>query len=306
MSDAPTDAVPPLSPPARTLWDAISLVAATVPLGAGYWCADRIGDLIRQFGHLHRASVHANLRQVLGEPLARDDARMASLTRDIFRHSARDFYDLLRLCSISRAALARSITPIGSWAAVDDALARGTGAIFVAAHLGSFDFALQAIVLRDYPTIALTVPTVARPLHDGLSYLRGSKGLVVAEATKGIFGWLAAALRDGTSLILATDRDFQRRGEPVVFFGRPTTLPIGAVRLARDTGAPIVALICRRHGQRHTMVIEEPVWVRQSADARGDLARGLAEIVAILERHIRATPEQWVMFQRVWPDEDGG
>ena len=49
------------------------------------------------------------------------------------------------------------------------------------------------------------------------------------------------------------------------------------------------------------MTVEDPLWLTRTDDAEADLKRGLVALVATLERHIRATPEQWVMFQRVWP-----
>ncbi len=286
----------------RGVWDLASLVAASIPLDAGYWCADRVADLVYHCAPGYRGNTYANLRPVLGPQATY--ASLRATARRAFRHSARDFYDLVRLRSMSPAAIERSVTIIGSWEPFERALARGTGAIVVSAHLGSFDFALQTIAIRGYPTVAATVPTVGRFFHDGLTYLRASKGLAVIEATRGVSGRFAAALRAGTSVILANDRDFQRNGVPVCFFGRRTTLPVGAVRLARETGAPIVVTICRRHGRRQTMTIEEPLWLPRTADPDADLRRGMQELVAALERHIRASPEQWVMFQRVWPNDE--
>ena len=286
----------------RGVWDLWSFVATRIPLDVGYWCADRVGDLAYLCASGYRGNVLANLRQVLGPQAT--DASLRATARQVFRHSARDFYDLVRLRSLSPAAMERSVTIIGSWEPFERALARGTGAIVVSAHLGSFDFALQTIAIRGYPTLAATVPTVGRFFHDGLTYLRASKGLEVVEATRGLFGRFASALGAGTSVILANDRDFQGNGVPVCFFGRRTTLPVGAVRLARETGAPIVVTICRRHGRRQTMSIEEPLWLPRTADPDADLRRGMQELVAALERHIRASPEQWVMFQRVWANDE--
>src|SRR5699024_10352464 len=33
-----------------------------------------------------------------------------------------------------------------------------------------------------------------------------------------------------------------------------------------------------------------------------DVQQGLERLVAVFERHLRAAPDQWVMFQRVWTD----
>jgi lauroyl/myristoyl acyltransferase len=38
------------------------------------------------------------------------------------------------------------------------------------------------------------------------------------------------------------------------------------------------------------------------ADATDEVQRGVAALALALERHIRASPEQWAMFQRVWAD----
>lgn len=284
----------------RALWYRCSRLAVAIPLPVGYWLADRVADLCLRFAHGYRRNVLANLRQVRGEHTA-SEKLLRAVARQTFRHSARDFYDLLRVPHLPAAAIERSIIVMGSWESAEQALARGTGVIFVTCHLGSFDYGLQLIALRGYPTIALTVPTVGRFVHDGLTHLRGSRGLRIEEATRGTSRRLREVLREGISVILASDRDFQRNGVPVCFFAWRTTLPNGAVRLAWETGAPLVMIVCRRHGLRQTMTIEDPIWVMRSRDGEADQRRGLEEVVATLERHIGATPEQWVMFQRVWP-----
>ncbi len=283
----------------RNLAEFASLVTTTVPLGIGYWFADRFADLFYRFSPGYRGNVIDNLRRVLGDDADLDLLRAKA--RQTFRYSARNFYDLMRVRRLPAAALERSVQVIGSWEPVERAIGRGKGVIFVTGHLGAFDFAGQMIPLRGYHSVLVTVRTVSEFIHEGVTYLRASKGFDLEEATPGGLRRLMRALRQGGTIGLATDRDFVRNGVPVRFFGHETTLPAGAVRLALETGAPIVVMISRRHRHRHTFTLEEPFWVEKSGDLDADIRRGLERVVGRLEQHIRVAPEQWVMFQRVWP-----
>ncbi len=277
-----------------------SRFAVALPLPLGYWVADRLGDLYYRAAPGQRANLRANLRRVIGA--GADPVREEALARRAFRHSARNFCDLLRVRHLPAATLAGQVTIIGSWEAAEAAQARGTGVVFVFAHLGAFDAVLQLIPLRGYRASTVGAPAGTGPLHQAATALRGSRGFAVEAATAGGLRRLTRALRRGEVLALAADRDFQGTGVPVRFFGAETTLPGGAVRLALATGATLIVVICRRHGQRHTLTIEEPLALGGSGDPTTDLHRGVAEIAATLERHIRTSPEQWAMFQRVWPE----
>jgi lauroyl/myristoyl acyltransferase len=284
----------------RRLADVAGLFSSTVPLPLGYWLADRAGDLFYRFAPGYRVNVIDNLRHVLGDDAPLDELR--ALARRAFRYSARNFYDLTRLRFLSMDEIARQITVLGSWAPVEEAVARRKGAIFVTGHTGAFDFAGQMIPHHGYRAVLVTVRTVSEFVHEGVTYLREMKGFDLEEATPGGLRRLMRALRRGETIGLATDRDFLRNGTPVTFFGEETTLPIGAVRLALETGALIVPVVCRRHRLRQTFLIDEPFYLAKTGDTDADVRRGLERVVAFLEHHIRADPAQWVMFQRVWPD----
>ncbi|HEY8600236.1 MAG TPA: hypothetical protein VIL85_17495 [Thermomicrobiales bacterium] len=283
----------------RRLADAVGFFSTTVPLPIGYWLADRGGDLVYRFASGYRANVVDNLRHVLGPDVSLDELR--SLARQTFRYSARNFYDLTRLRRLPMEAIARQIVMLDDWQLIDAAIARGKGGIFVTGHMGAFDFAAQMIPYHNYNAVLVTVRTVSEFFHEAVTYLRASKGFDLEEATPGGLRRLMRALRRGGTIGLATDRDFLRNGTPVTFFGEDTTLPIGAVRLAMETGAPIFPIICRRHAHHHTVVLDEPFYIPKTGDTDADIRHGLALIVEIFERHIRADPAQWVMFQRVWP-----
>ncbi len=285
------------------LADACGRFAVTIPLPLGYWLVDRAGDLFYRFASGYRANMIDNLRHVRGPDATLEELR--ALARRAFRYSARNFYDLTRLRYLSMEQIAGQVRVIGSWAPVEEAIAQGKGAIFLTAHIGAFDFAGQMIPHHGYPAILMTVRTVAEFIHEGVTYLRASKGFDLEEATPGGLRRLMRALRQGRTIGLATDRDFLRNGTPIRFFGEETTLPIGTVRLALETGALVVPVICRRHRLHQTFLIEEPFYVVRTGPKGGnidaDVRRGLERVVDVLEHHIRADPAQWVMFQRVWP-----
>jgi phosphatidylinositol dimannoside acyltransferase len=59
----------------------------------------------------------------------------------------------------------------------------------------------------------------------------------------------------------------------------------------------------RRRGSLE-LRIKEAFNVPKTADRSTDLENGMSRIVRALEETISQAPEQWVMFQRVWPDDE--
>ena len=179
----------------------------------------------------------------------------------------------------------------------------GEGVIFVTGHLGCFDHVGQVFWARGYKLTIVTGRTTSRFIFDGVTHLRGGKGTRLVEPTPSGVRQVIRALRQGECAVFVSDRDFFQNGRPVEFFGRATTLPPGAIRIARDTGAIVVPIAARRKRRTHEIQIMEPFDVPKTADLEADMSGGFARLVDVLEYGIRSTVDQWVMFQRVWLDE---
>lgn len=265
------------------------------------WVADRGGDLFFRFSHTYRDNVLNNLSHVLA---AMDSsAALEPIARSIFRTSAHNFLDLITMPRIRRAAMVRSISLIdGTWDYLDGALADGKGVILVTAHLGCFDYIGNTLSAKGYKLTAVTGRTTSRFIFDGVSHLRASKGINLVEPTPSGVRRVIQALRRGECVVFLTDRDFFQNGRPVSFFGEETTLPPGPVRIARESGAAIVPIFTRRAGIRHQMTLKPAFTITKTGHMEADLDRGLEQITTIVEGAISAYPDQWAMFQRVWPE----
>lgn len=279
---------------------AVSRVVAALPGPLRRWSADRVGYLWWRLAPTYRANVAANLARAMGPEAS--PATVGTATRRIFRLSAHNFADLLRLPHTGREELVRSVRLVeGDWAVFDRALAQGRGVVLMTAHLGAFEFVGHALTARGYPLTSVTGRTTSRFLFDAVTHLRGSRGMRLVEATPGGVRRVIQALRRGEVAAFLADYDFFQNGRPVVFFGRETTLPPGPIRIARDTGALVVGSFARRTEDGYALSLAEPFEVEKTADLEADIERGMARALAVLERAIGATPDQWVMFQQVWP-----
>ena len=279
----------------------LSRLVSWVPTPLRNWGADRVGDVWLRLTPVYRANVVANVDQVIGP--GAPPRTLDRLARQIFRISARNFGDLLRAPHLGPREMAR-IIPLesGEWAYFDDARAQGRGVVLVTAHLGAFDVIGMAIAARGYKLTSMTGRTTTRFLFDAVTRLRRAGGMNVVEATPGGVRTVIQALRRAEVAAFVADYDFFQNGLPVTFFGRETTLPPGPVRIARDTNAVIVGVFSRRVGNGYALRLTPPFEVPKTRDMDADLAAGMARLTAMLERAIGASPGQWVMFQRVWPD----
>lgn len=261
----------------------------------------RAGSLAYRLSHGYRQNVESNIRVVTGRES--NDAEVRELTRAIFLTNALNFADLLTLAWRSRNWFAKRTQLVaGDWAIIDNAREEGKGAILVSAHVGCFDFLGQAFQARGYPLTVVTGRTTSRFIFDGVTWLRGRKGMKMVEPTPSGIRHVIRALRNNECTVIVADRDFFENGHEVEFFGQRTTLPPGAVRIARDTGAPIIPIFTRRTNSGHEVRILEPIRIERTRDVKADVERGMKQLVPVLERGIASCLEQWVMFQRVWPE----
>jgi KDO2-lipid IV(A) lauroyltransferase len=154
-----------------------------------------------------------------------------------------------------------------------------------------------------YPLTIVTGKTVARFVYDGVVFLRSAKGAKMIEPTPSGVRQALKALRRGECVAFVSDRDYLQNGRELSFFGRMTTLPPGAIRMARDTGAPVQPVFTRRVKGGHETRLFPSFLVPRTRNQDQDIAVGLQKLVTVLETAIGSNPDQWVMFQRVWRDE---
>lgn len=266
------------------------------------WAINRCGALTYRHSPTYRANVHANLAQVLSLP--ENHPKVEAAARRVFKISARNFSDLLMVPHKSRKQIIDEVRLTeGRWSHLDDALRLGRGVVIVSSHLGSFDYIGQTLFQRGYPMTAVTARTTARFLFDSVSHLRQAKGMALVEASPSGIRKAIQSIRNGGCAVLATDRDFFQNGRKVEFFGQTTTLPPGAIRIARDTGAAIVPIFAMFSRSGHNIAILPAFNVPKTDDTEADLSAGMAWMARTLEEMIARYPDQWVMFQRVWPSE---
>ncbi len=282
---------------------ALSWVVRLVPDSFVDLVARRIGDLSYLISKSWRASVDSNISHVLDQPPG--SARVRRTTRAIFQTNALNVVTMLRGPHQSPQQLLQGTQVArGDWSIVEEAMAKGDGVIVLTAHLGSFDTMGSAISARGYPIAAITTKTTNRFTFEFISFLRAAHNLKLIEASSAGVREAIEWVRAGNVLCLLSDRDFFLNGVQVEFFGESTTLPIGAVRIARDTGATIVPIFTLRHGRKHALMIEQPFVVERTTDRADDVRIGMQRVISALQGAIEIAPEQWVMFQQVWPDDE--
>lgn len=284
-----------------TIAEVMSWLLWLIPVRPRYFLADLLSTLFHRSTHTYRDNVEANVRQVVGSDVPDRDVK--AIVKGIFRISGRNFADLITLPRKGRESILSAVVPsAGSWETIDRAIEERRGVIFVTGHVGCFDFIGQAFWARGYKLTVVTGRTTSRFIFDGVTHLRASKGSRMVEPTPSGVRDVIRALRRGECAVIVCDRDFFQNGRNVTFFGRPTTLPPGIVRIARDTGALVIPIFTRRRDRTHELDVLDPFSIEKTTDLSADMDQGLAKVVRVLETGIRESVEQWAMFQRVWPD----
>jgi KDO2-lipid IV(A) lauroyltransferase len=306
---------PALLVPLRLLRDfllTVIVLAFALPLWALPWTlAAALGEI---YG---RAAFHAwpvarragmiNLRRAYGP--AMDRATAARWVRDVFGSLGRAIAEGVQY--------ARRFKRGGDWNTVCAARDPGIEArvlsdprpkIFVTAHLGCWEMAMQTVALQSGAPGSAIARRVDNPFLNAVVRrvrLRASSEWI---EKRGATTEALRRLRRGENVALLADENGGPRGTFVEFFGRHASAHKTPALLAAMTGAPIVvgAAIREPGGRRFTfeLAVVEP---RPGAPDPGEEIRRLSgEVAAILERWIRQHPRQWRWIHWRWRDRPGG
>jgi lauroyl/myristoyl acyltransferase len=274
------------------------LLCRVLPVPVLYRLAHALADLWYAVNPPARRAVCANLGVVLGPRAPR--RRIEALGRRVFRNFAERIVDFLRLKTLPPGELERAFDVDGR-EHLDRALASGAPVLFLTGHLGNWEWGaawlgrkgvLQGVVARRHGDRQVERLFVER---------REANGLRVFPERHSAPGVLEL-LRSGGAVGMLVDRDVTHEGAPADFFGRPTRMPRAHVSLALRAGAVILpGFLVREEGGRQRLVFEPPLDPR----ALGGLEGGVEACLRVLEKYIRRYPEQWMVFEPVWPEAGG-
>ena len=182
---------------------------------------------------------------------------------------------------------------------------KGKGVVLLTAHLGNWEIGGLMLAEVKQPIHVVLVPDLFSGVERVRRRMHARAGVTEIPVDSTFLPTLAVlrALDRNGIVAMQGDRDFDNTGIAAPFFGREAYFPRGPFRVAMATGAVVLpAFIVRVPGGRYRAVIEEPLSIEETGDRDAALRRNIARYVAVLERYVKAYPEQWYCFYPFWDD----
>ena len=236
-------------------------------------------------------------------------AAMRVAVQQAFDSYARYYVESFRLPCAQQAGRSTATSPSTGSTTSPTPSSRATACILALPHLGGWEWAGRWMTDQGFK-ITVVVEALEPPeLFEWFADLRKELGMTVvptgAECRRR--GGEGAA-SDNEIVCLLCDRDIERNGVDVEFFGERTTLPAGPATLGLRIGAPRPADRGVLHTSR-TTVTTPSCGRRLPIDPLGGLRDDVARITQLLAHEleflIRRAPEQWHLFQPNWPSDPG-
>ena len=272
-------------------------ISRFVPLRVAYWGAILIAEIVWYLRREHRAAAIANMTQVLGD---RDAAH--TVARRSFHNYGRYLVDFVRAPKIRPDAIREKVC-FDHWDAIEEAFSGGRGVLFVLMHFGNWDVGGPALAERGYKVNVVAQTFEHDRLNEAVVSARQVRGMNVIPAERAATG-IVRALRRNEIVGILIDRPMENGGVLVNFFGRPALVPEGPAWIALRTGARVLpaALVRARDTEDVTLaLVDLDVRLTPTGDMERDVHDLTRRILEAHERFIRAYPDQWFMFRRMWP-----
>ena len=280
------------------LYRAGEQIINALPRGLAMRAAAAVGNVAYDLGGPKRALLHDNLSRPMG--LSPDDPRVHRAARRAFRNYAKYLVDMMRIGELTERDAARLVS-IANVEILDEARAEGKGVLLCTAHIGGMDMIGPRLKLHGESLHVVADDTTYGRLYDHLAAARARQGIFVIgwRNLRGMF----RVLRENGNVVLFCDGGYRPGDVPVELCGEATTLPIGPASLSAKTGAPMMAVACRRTADDRFMTRGLPL-IHCPGTEPAEIHRATQAVADELSAVLGEDPGQWYMFRPVWPQTD--
>ncbi len=280
-----------------------NLLAATTPAVVSHVAALSLGGLGALAMRNERKLVERHQRRVSPGLNA---LQMQRRVNDAFQSYLRYYLETFRIASLSPGEIDAGFSLEG-FAHIEQGLAGGKGVILALPHVGGWEWAGRWLAQRGLRVSAVVEVLESKEAYEAFLAVRLALGLNVIPLDEHAGVAVQEALRANHVVVLMSDRDIQRNGVEVDFFGERTTVPAGPAFFSLRIGSPIIpaAAYFTRRVDGHHAVVRPPIVFERTGGLRDDMQRLTQLLVAELETLIRRAPEQWHLFSPNWPSDPG-
>jgi len=246
-------------------------------------------------------TIRLNQWVIRGErDLSPDEAN--TIVKAVLRHAGQCFVDLHRSLQNPQRII-DLITGNPQIQFLIEAGKKNNQGLFLAiTHQSNFDLALFALGIRGVNAQVLTYgqPTV---WYKAQNKVRFQSGVEITPVSEMALLKAMKRLKQGGLVITGIDRPVGYEKQTLTFFNHPALLPIGHIRMALAANVPIIVgtVQLQSDGLYH-ILISDPIPMRRYSDLAENIQRNGELVLRVVENYIRQAPEQWLMFQPVWPD----
>ncbi|MBP2674672.1 MAG: htrB [Deltaproteobacteria bacterium] len=250
---------------------------------------------------IRRRVVRVNLRAAFGKDLP--EPELDRITRGCYAEYGRILAEILHSDRLLREKEDRF--DLRGLPILEEARRNGTGLLILTGHLGNFIVLAHLLGSMGFRMTGVA-KRIANPyLNREVEAVYGRYGSTIIEVRGarndpqgGIR--LYRSLKQGNTVVAMVDQDAGPEGYISTFFGLPTSLPSGPVRLAFRSGAKVTTGFATREDGRIRMEVQPHIDCSRadSPDAAERIV--LDEYSRRMEAVVRRVPEQYFWFHKKW------
>lgn len=274
-----------------------SFAVSMLPLHAAMWIGKIVGFSMRTFHSKRKRIAYANLKAAFSKE--KSPRELLRIVKKVYSNFGRTVMEIMRLPRVNHEYLKKYVI-IERFEHFHKARERGKGVIYLTSHFDNWEYSGLKSAQTGYPIHILVRPQKPEVINNLLNRYReklGCKMIARGMSAREII----KALKGNKVVAILSDQDTGKSGIYMNFLGRPASQAIGAVRLARDTGAAIVPnFIIRTNGPNHRVKVEKPIIIPKTDNRDADIKEGITRCTRLLESYIRQYPDQWMWGYTRW------
>ena len=239
-----------------------------------------------------------NLEMVYGNETTEQERE--KMAKAVFIEEIKSFFDYMAYSHLTNKKRFFSLIEVEGEEHLRAAYEQGKGVICLVPHISSWEFAAITPPMLGYDTWAASKSMKLKALENLMVKFRAKRGMKNITR-EGSYEKLINVLKKGECLVLMIDQDTKVKGVFVDFFGKPAYTPLGASRLALETGALIVPMVMtRKEDDNYRFIIYPELPVVNTGNMEADLLENTQRQTKIMEDMVRRYPTQWVWMHRRW------